>query len=1503
MVAGERETDVLIVGTSTGGLLLSLDLLRKNVKHLIISSCEEKLEEEKTNEQYLLYPRTLEMLQDLNILSEVLINSLKLTGISLYIENKLVHKTSKSFFQNFNVTIPYMLSINKIVLNNILRKYIKQFHFLVEDYTILRGINKNCNNRENKKLFNDTKEYGYKNRNNIIIKPQKMNKEISSKYGEKRISRKTNSNEPYKNKKEKRRNVRKLYTLPSLLKSRQSENTGISRRRPCNSKCSSRTHSSTQSSTQSSIRSSIRSNTRGKDKMSNNLRKKEYLLNHNKKENNKNGSFCTSFTYKTESSSNMSTSSATSYSTNTISSLSNETEPISFYPSCFINSGSSTNYKNSLNDYKHRISDSSFPTTSQGVTTKIKLPLLTNLNGGNHIRHKDEDIINDPINKSCEYSLRNGNKGDNEEFLVIQENSSINISKGKRRNLNLMTAYVRQNNFPYSRGGTKRIGSNRRRDSPSRRESLNRRDRLDGSNHVSSTNYYYHRGRNKKDVRHYSEIKSKYIVGVDGRKSSVRKFAHIKLEDKKNEKIEYISVDICAKWNNDMSHYNLSIIQSKYGFVTCFPIFVDITNINEKNFYCKDKQIKKIIKKIKMECNLRKKEKYINLLKKKNKLKIAQTSQFFSLSNTDKDNSNVSLRNETASQNADHRYNEGEKYAHLCNSKQINIFHKNYINHNIQKGNKRIHMDNISVDNINEVDHHDNSKNYVNDISSQKKEQKNIIYQEILDYYSKNRNSSTSSGEHKRREKKNLQISTYATSSLLFLKKEVPANIDNPHSYKNDVVTPNTCTYDIADTTMPFEKKNYAFEEIPKYEKHMKNSIKLRSSSEGNYPDVFDTKVKGRIFLFQKMDHVGREASLKESVSLLGTVAGASSEQPLDKCSCRGEPQGFVAARSIGGVGNTIYKFNNNVGNSSHSCIPYSKEAFTNGGIDGDDNPNANEIILLNNNMNEECNDYNNDIFSMKEENIDMQRKGNKNRRFPTNNSFNTDKETPLKVTNSRYNIGNIDGYRIVRKENGHDGTDNSFTDAVSNNSREGIDHGSMFFMGKGSYNWHLTICRRGGGKTLNKCLYHIKRSKKVTYEEVIDIIKNVFPSIELYYLYNLKVGRHKDKICKNYYRNSIILAGESNCFYNPLFNISINLTIHDVYNIGWKLNYLINHNSSSLLLESYDKERKFISEKVLSWNSKIFNFFFFIFNCNGNTTCNCNCNCNYNYIYYILSFLNCCTCPFANFSSIHNFFEKFYLKTFMLQNNYYGQIVANSSVKMCSTSFICSDRAKNCILKYIYSNNNYEEKSVCLYDYLRDQVHTLILCINISEVRSTPYVNFKSFKKRNRKYGREYYLGNYKGYEWTYDKASLDKLIKIRSLTYRTMMKTPNKYSVQIIWVLCNNSKNEFIQSNTKLFPLKSSSSFTRLNINFYNVPNQLLNNIKAPRIKRQHILYDFLNDFQKQFNIKLNLPNNLIESHNFKSAMYIFIRPDLHITHMNYVNDDKQIVSFLDFLYKFYG
>ncbi|ETB58761.1 hypothetical protein YYC_03576 [Plasmodium yoelii 17X] len=1207
------ETDVLIVGATTGGLILSLDLFRKNIKHIIIDSCEKNVENTKINEQYLLYPRTLEMLHDLNILPEILSNSLKLTGINFYIQNKLINQSSKNFFQSINGNMPYMLSINKMSLNKILLKKIK-----------LNGS----------KIWYNTLLSPIQNQSTHFINCNEQNKSSEN------ISKNNKLKFYYNNVK-----VKKLYTLPSLLKNREVKNA--------------------------------------------------LIKNNNNIENN-NESYNTSKNISDEKDNTIDINLITSNSNSIFSNLSNKNISSNFSFYCSTDSNDTPSYDNS--DKTYSSNTSCLSKFSSDINNKYKIE--------GYIK-KTHDINNENNNPNIFCEKNNPN--------IFYEKNNPNIFCEKN-NPNIFCEKNDPNIF-YEKNA--------------------RNGNITGATVRVKHNYNY-----------WDMEKNNSKIGVDGKHSIVRKLFNIKMKENENNDIEYISADICAKWSNEMHYYNLSLFQSEYGFVTCFPIFFDISNVDENNFYSTNPKFKDTIKNMKKEVYIRKNNTSSNY---KKTLTKPIKKESFEIENPQKLTINTlsGLPINTLSGLPINTLSglpintlSGLPVDTLsglpkCNTMEPNniTFIKKYVQKERDKPRETIHDKLLQQNDIEDNKFH----NYYDD----NKQNLNKLIQK------RNRFNKSYTNEI-------LEKDIYKKKNLFKMNKpkSVCQKINDYHEKQNNILM-NKCLVEKNELNINLEKKKtkeYFMNFIKKYEEKFTYYIK---NYDNKFPKDFSQKNKTTSF------------SIKEN--------------------------------------------------------------------------DTNSILIKNKNT----------------ENL-------------TNESLKED-------------------------------TDNNYVDALSNNSMNEINNRASEYAKLGIYNWHITICRKIDKSSQNKYLYPIKKSKEIKYIEVIKLINKIFPNTELYYLYNLKIGIHKDKICTNYYNNYVVLAGEANCFYNPLFNVSVNLTIHDIYNIGWKLKYIISHGCTLILLEGYEKERKYISEKVVSWNRDKLNFIFINNNGNNNNICT----------YYNILFFKFFAYIFQKFPTNYNIFEKLYLSTFLLQHNYTNYVINNTrNIFFCNkNNNICADRAKNCILKFISSFNKIKEnKNVSLYDYLKNQMHTLILCINISK-KDKPICNYITTHLLKNKYNKKYYNNQF---AYTYDKAALKKLIKIARLTHNIMGKKGTKNNnnncrhqpfLKILWILCNQNKSDFIQTNKSICSTNFNVYTRNFTISSYNIPNELINTIKNSKIKDQVILYDFINDFQKQYNINFYLPNNLIYQPNFQSAIYIFIRPDFHITHINYVNDDNQIASFLDHVYNFYG
>ncbi|VTZ67553.1 conserved Plasmodium protein, unknown function [Plasmodium chabaudi chabaudi] len=1252
----KMETDVLIVGATTGGLILSLDLFRKNIKHIIIDSCESNIKNKKINEQYLLYPRTLEMLHDLNLLPEILANSLKLTGINFYIQNKLINQSSKNFFQSINGNMPYMLSINKMSLNKILLKKIKLNGSIIWYNTLLSPIQ------------NQTPKFiSYNNYSDQNEHTEKLSTNNKSDFHHENIK------------------VKKLYTLPSLLKNREIKNALI----------------------------------KNDNKMENNIETQS-----------------TSKSVSNEKDNSIDMNLITSNSNSIFSNLSNKnvSSDFSFYCS------TDTNYS-----HPYDISDKTYNSDPS---------FLGKYSSEENNKYKIEGYI------EKKYSNNNGNS-DLNMFYEKKDNKNI------QKNCNITGTTVRvKHNYTYWDGEKNHLKNLR----------INKNEK---------------EKKNKKK-KYYSYIKSKFIVGVDGKHSLVRKLFNIKMEEKQNNDIEYISADICAKWSNEMHYYNLSLFQSEYGFITCFPIFFDIANVDENNFYSTDPKFKDTIKNMKKELYIRKNHSYYSNSKKNSNKSIKNES--FKMSNPQK----LSIHTLSSSPI---RTTAGSNNKGIQKIRNNIAFVKRYVQSETGKKDDIAHDKSLQRKDV--------------------EENKQSLY---MPNQKRNRFNKSHTNEIMERE-------VYKKKELFKTNKpkSVCQKINDYHEKQNNILT----NKGMINISLEKKKtKEYFMNFIKKYEekfacyiKNGKENSEEKVTKENGEEKVTKENGEEKVTKENGEEKVTKEGNEERVENSLGTLEMCLSQN-------RGE-----------------IKNEENYHKSNTSSIFTTKES---------DQELAKHFLQKGQTASVSTTENDTSSILIKNKNK------NKNKETSPNESLKED-------------------------------TDNNYVDALSNNSMNEINNRASKYAKLGIYNWHITICRKIDKFSQNKFLYPIKKSKEIKYIEVIKLINKIFPNTELYYLYNLKIGIHKDKICRNYYNNYVVLAGEANCFYNPLFNVSVNLTIHDIYNIGWKLKYIINYGCTLILLEGYEKERKYISEKVVSWNREKLNFVFINNNGNNNICA-----------YYNIFFLKFFAYIFQKFPTNYNIFEKIYLSTFLLQHNYTNYVINNTrNVFFCNkNNNIYADRAKNCILKFISSfNKSKENKNVSLYDYLKNQMHTLILCINITK-EEKPICNYITTQLLKNKYNKKL--------SYTYDKPALKKLIKIARLTHNIMGKkgTQNNNTncreqpfLKILWILCNQNKSDFIQTNTSI----CSANFNVYTRNFttssYNIPNELINTIKDSKIKDQVILYDFINDFQKQYNINFYLPNNLIYQPNFQSAIYIFIQPDFHITHINYVNDDNQIASFLDHVYNFYG
>lgn len=124
--AMKTDTPVLIVGAGTTGLCLAVELARANVPFRIIDKKKQLTE---TDRALVVQPRTLEVLDDQQLLQEALTNGHKLKGISLYDQAK---KLTSITTYNLPTLYPYLIALPQYELEKIYFEYLTAQNVTIE---------------------------------------------------------------------------------------------------------------------------------------------------------------------------------------------------------------------------------------------------------------------------------------------------------------------------------------------------------------------------------------------------------------------------------------------------------------------------------------------------------------------------------------------------------------------------------------------------------------------------------------------------------------------------------------------------------------------------------------------------------------------------------------------------------------------------------------------------------------------------------------------------------------------------------------------------------------------------------------------------------------------------------------------------------------------------------------------------------------------------------------------------------------------------------------------------------------------------------------------------------------------------------------------------------------------------------------------------------------------------------------------------------------------------
>lgn len=111
---------------------------------------------------------------------------------------------------------------------------------------------------------------------------------------------------------------------------------------------------------------------------------------------------------------------------------------------------------------------------------------------------------------------------------------------------------------------------------------------------------------------------------------------------------------------------------------------------------------------------------------------------------------------------------------------------------------------------------------------------------------------------------------------------------------------------------------------------------------------------------------------------------------------------------------------------------------------------------------------------------------------------------------------------------------------------------------------------------------------EEFTDEYVIDEIRRVFATPGLVIkIINKSFWTMAAQVAKQYRRGRIFLIGDAAHRLPPTGGLGMNTGVQDAHNLAWKLAFVLNHNASDTLLDTYYDERAPVAKRNIEWSTK----------------------------------------------------------------------------------------------------------------------------------------------------------------------------------------------------------------------------------------------------------------------------------------------------------------------------